>query len=354
MDRTNRALEPDLAIGDRRGPGPEAVLTSHPVDRPETIGFLLAPRFSMLAFTCAVEPLRVANRLAQRELYQWQTISLEGRPVVASNRMSVVADRSIREPVEYSRVVICAGFEPEALYEERLARWLRQLARAGVALGAIDTGSFVLAQAGMLEGYRATTHWESLEGLRSQFPKVAIAPDLFVVDRNRFTCAGGTAALDLMLHVVRLSHGHRLAAAVAEQFIHTRLREPREHQRMGSGERQGLTDPSLAKVVETMEANLEEPLPIHVLCATAGVSVRRCERGFRRQLRVSPRRYYLNLRLQRARTFLQYTGSSVLDTAVACGFRNVAHFSRAYKLWTGVPPSADRGRLHQGVRPILS
>ena len=332
----------------------EAVLTTHPVARPETIGFLLAPRFSMLAFTCAVEPLRVANRLAQRDLYQWQTISLEGRPVIASNRMSVVADRSIREPVDYARVVVCAGFEPESLYEERITRWLRQLARAGVALGAIDTGSFVLAHAGMLEGYRATTHWESLEGLRSQFPKVAITPDLFVVDRNRFTCAGGTAALDLMLHVVRLSHGHRLAAAVAEQFIYTRMREPREHQRMGSGERQGLTDPSLAKIVEAMEANLEEPLSIRALCAIADVGVRRCERGFRSQLRLSPRRYYLNLRLQRARTFLQYTSLPVLDAAVASGFRNLAHFSRAYKLWAGVPPSADRGQIHQGVRPILS
>ena len=350
----NGHSERHRAPDDRAYDGRQAVLTTHPVAAPETIGFLLAPRFSMLAFTCAVEPLRVANRLAQRELYQWQTVSIEGRPVVASNRMSVVADRSIRETVDYTRVVVCAGFEPESLYEERITRWLRQLGRAGVALGAIDTGSFVLAHAGMLEGYRATTHWESLEGLRSQFPKIAIAPDLFVVDRNRFTCAGGTAALDLMLHVVRLRHGHRLAAAVAEQFIYTRMREPREHQRMTSGERQGLTDPALARVVEAMEANLEEPLPIRALCAIAGVGVRRCERGFRRQLRLSPRRHYLNLRLQRARTFLQYTSLPVLDAAVACGFRNLAHFSRAYKRWAGVPPSADRGQIHQGVRPILS
>jgi AraC family transcriptional regulator, carnitine catabolism transcriptional activator len=339
------------AGANRRRP---AVLTAHPVTKPETIGLLLAPRFSMLAFTCAVEPLRVANRLAQCELYQWQTISLEGRPVVASNHMSVVADRSIRERVDYARVAVCAGFEPESLYDERVASWLRNLARAGVALGAIDTGSFVLAHAGLLEGYRAATHWESLEGLRSQYPKVAITPDLFVVDRGRFTCAGGTAALDMMLHVVRLSHGHRLAAAVAEQFIYTRVREPREHQRMGTGERQALNVAWLAKIVEMMEANLEEPLPLRDLCAAAGVAPRRCERGFKRQLRMSARRYYLNLRLQRARTFLQYTNLPVLDAAVACGFRNVAHFSRAYKLWAGVPPSADRQRMHQGVRPILS
>ncbi len=331
-----------------------AVLTTHPVAKPETIGLLLAPRFSMLAFTCAVEPLRVANRLAQCELYQWQTISLEGLPVVASNRMSVVADRSIGERVDYARVAVCAGFEPESLYDERVASWLRNLARAGVALGAIDTGSFVLAYAGLLDGYRAATHWESLEGLRSQYPKVAITPDLFVVDRGRFTCAGGTAALDMMLHVLRLSHGHRLAAAVAEQFIYTRVREPREHQRMGTGERQALNVAWLAKIVETMEANLEEPLSLRELCAAAGVTARRCERGFKRQLRMSARRYYLNLRLQRARTFLQYTSLPVLDAAVACGFRNVAHFSRAYKLWAGVPPSADRRRMQQGVRPILS
>lgn len=342
------------AASRRVGERAPALLTTHPVLKPETIGFLLAPRFSMLAFTCAVEPLRVANRLAQCELYQWQTISVEGLPVAASNRMSVIADRSISDQVDYARVAVCAGFEPETLYDARVAAWLRQIARAGVALGAIDTGSFVLAYAGLLDGYRAATHWESLEGLRSQYPKVAIAPDLFAVDRGRFTCAGGTAALDMMLHVVRLSHGHRLAAAVAEQFIHTRMREAREHQRMGPRERQGLHEAWLATMIETMEANLEEPLSIRELCASAGVTQRRCERGFRRQLRMSARRYYLNLRLQRARTFLQYTNLPVLDAAVACGFRSVAHFSRSYKAWSGAPPSADRASMHQGVPPILS
>ncbi|NNM60550.1 MAG: GlxA family transcriptional regulator [Steroidobacteraceae bacterium] len=331
-----------------------AVLTSHPVIKPEMIGFLLAPRFSMLAFTCAVEPLRVANRLAQCELYQWQTISSDGQPVAASNHMAVIADRSIREPVEFNRVAVCAGFEPEALYEARIAGWLRQLARAGVALGAIDTGSFVLAHAGLLDGYRAATHWESLEGLRVQFPKVAITPDLFVVDRTRFTCAGGTAALDMMLHVVRLSHGHRLAAAVAEQFIHTRMREAREHQRMASGERQGVKESWLARMIEMMEANIDEPLAMGELCAAVAVTARRCERGFQRQLRTSARRYYLDLRLQRARALLQYTTLPVLDTAVACGFRSLSHFSRQYKRWAGVPPSADRALMHQGVPPILS
>lgn len=322
--------------------------------KPETIGFLLAPRFSMFAFACAVEPLRVANRLAQREIYRWRTISLDGDPVSASNRMSVVADRSIRAPADYARVAVCAGFEPESLYDARIAGWLRNLARSGVPLGAIDTGSFALAHAGLLDGYRAATHWESLESLRSQFPKVMITPDLFVIDRSRFTCAGGAAALDMMLHVVRLRCGHRLAAAVAEQFIYTHVRGPREQQRMGTRERQGVHEAWLAQIIELMEGNLEEPLAVRALCLSAGVSQRRCERGFRRQLRLSPRRYYLNLRLQRARGFLQYTNLPVLDTAVACGFRSVAHFSRTYKAWAGTAPSVDREQMHQGVPPALS
>ncbi len=330
------------------------ILTSNPVRRPECIGFLLAPRFSMLAFVCALEPLRVANRLAQRELYRWETISVEGEPVIASNRMAVVADRSIRERAAYDRLAVCAGFEPEALYDERVRKWLRAHDRAAVPLGAIDTGSFVLAHAGLLADCRATTHWESLESFRSQFPRVAIEPGLFVVDRSRFTCAGGTAAIDMMLHVVRLQHGHRLAAAVAEQFIHARLREPKEHQRMGTQDRQGLSDPCLVKCIELMEANLEEPLSVRQLCRAVGVSQRRLERGFHRQLQLSPRRYYLDLRLQRARALLQYTNLPVLETAVACGFKGAPHFSRSYRAWAGKAPTADRQRMHEGILPALS
>ncbi len=330
------------------------ILTAGPVYGPETLGFVLAPRFSLLAFVCAVEPLRVANRLAQRELYRWETISLDGQPVVASNGMSILAERSLRETVDYTLILVCAGFGPEALYDGRLVKWLRTRDRAGVPLGAIDTGSFVLAHAGLLNDRRATTHWESLECFRSQFPHVTVAPGLFVVDRSRFTCAGGTAALDMMLHVVRLRHGHRLAAAVAEQFIHTRMRESIEHQRMGARERQGINDSWLVKIIELMEGNLEEPLSIGQLCHAAGVSQRRCERAFRLQLQMSPRRYYLDLRLQRARSFLQYTNLPVCEAAIACGFRGMPHFTRSYKAWAGKPPTVDRQLMHHGIAPALT
>jgi transcriptional regulator GlxA family with amidase domain len=321
---------------------------------PETVGFVLAPKFSLLAVACAIEPLRVANRMARCELYRWEMISLDGKAVVASNGTPMRAVRSIREPANYALVVVCAGFDPESLYDARLAERLRVLDRAGVPIGAIDTGAFVLAHCDMLNGYRATAHWESLECFQSEFSRVLAAPELYVIDRSRFTCAGGTAALDMMLHLVRLRHGHRLAAAVAEQFIHTRIREPKEHQRMRARERQAVNDPWLVKIIDLMEANLEEPLPVRELCRAVGIHQRRCERAFRQNFRMSARRYYLNLRLQRARSFLQYTNLRICDAAVACGFHGAPHFSRCYKAWAGRTPLIDRRLMHAGLTPALA
>ena len=330
-----------------------AVATPHVSRKIDTLGFLLAHRFSLLAYVCAIEPLRVANRLAQRELYRWRSISSEGQPVTASNGTAVAVDHSLRDRADYRRVLVCAGFEPEALYDRRVGRWLKARERAGSVLGAIDTGSFVLAHAGLLDGYRACTHWESLESLRSQFPGVLVEAGLFVSDRARHTCAGGTAALDMMLHLVRAQHGHRLAAAVAEQLLHARLRDGSEPQRMGAQDRQALTDPCLIRAIEFMEGHLEEPAGITQLCRVVGGTRRRLEREFKRQLNASPQRYYLDLRLQRARTLLQYTRLSVLDVAVATGFNSASQFCRSYKNWAGCTPTEDRDRVRQGIQPTL-
>jgi transcriptional regulator GlxA family with amidase domain len=324
---------------------------------PETFGFLLAPKFSMMAFVSALEPLRVANRLAQKELYRWEIVSRDGAPVPASNDLSLVADHAIDQPGNHSGkfagVVVCASFEPEAQYDKRIGQWLKSLDRAGVALGSIDTGSFFLAWAGLLDGYRATTHWESLDSFAEQFPRIDVGSGLFIIDRSRFTCAGGTAALDMMLHLIRLRHGHQLAAAVSEQFIHAKIREPQEQQRMDAGQRQGVSRPGLARAIEMMESHLEETVGIDELCEAAGVSRRQLERLFHRHFRVSPQRYYLDLRLQRARALLRYADLAVVEIAVACGFGSAAHFSRSYHAWAGKPPTADRPRTPAGVIPSL-
>jgi AraC family carnitine catabolism transcriptional activator len=320
---------------------------------PETFGFLLVPKFSMMAFVSALEPLRVANRLAQRELYRWEIVSRDGAPVAASNGLALVADHGVDQGGKFTGIVVCASFEPEAGYDGRIGQWLKALDRAGAALGSIDTGSFFLAWAGLLDGHRATTHWESLDSFAEQFPRIEVESGLFIIDRSRFTCAGGTAALDMMLHLIRLRHGHQLAAAVSEQFIHAAIREPQERQRMDAHLRQGLTRPGLGRAIEMMENHLEDVVGVEELCAAAGVSRRQLERLFQRHFRVAPQRYYLDLRLQRARALLRYTDMPVVEIAVACGFGSAAHFSRSYRAWAGTPPSADRPRTRPAITPSL-
>jgi AraC family carnitine catabolism transcriptional activator len=320
--------------------------SNHRTDLPETLGFLLLPKFSMMAFVSAVEPLRVANRLAGSALYHWEIVSFDGASIEASNGMGLLADRHLaqlnRSTSRYRTVVVGAGFEPEQGYDRRIRDWLRRLDRNGVELGAMDTGSFVLARAGLLDGYRATTHWESLDSFREQFPKVDAEGGLFEIDRNRLTCAGGTAALDMMLHVISRRHGHRLATAVSEQFIHARIRDPQDRQRMEPAARQGGAHPGLGRAIALMEKNLEEPFDAARMARAAGLSQRQLERLFRQHLTTTPQRYYLDLRLQRARALLQYSEMPVVEVAVACGFGSAAHFSRSYRAWAGRPPRAER------------
>jgi AraC family carnitine catabolism transcriptional activator len=219
---------------------PEPRIQATPIETPQTVAFLIVPQFAMLAFVSAVEPLRVANRLAGRELYRWVVVSRDGKSVTASNNMSLLADHSLDSKLDLALAVVCAGFEPERYFDRATRKWLTGLNSRSVDLGAIDTGSFFLAWAGLLDGYRATTHWEGLDSFREAFPKVEADSGLFVIDRNRLTCAGGTAALDMMLHLISLQHGHRLAAAASEQFIHARIRPPNDQQRMEPPARLGV------------------------------------------------------------------------------------------------------------------
>jgi AraC family carnitine catabolism transcriptional activator len=332
---------------------PAPRIQAAPIETPQTVGFLIAPQFSMLAFVSAVEPLRVANRLAGRELYRWVVVSREGKSVAASNGMSLLADHSLDSRLDLALAVVCAGFEPERYFDRAVRKWLTGLNSRSVDLGAIDTGSFFLAWAGLLDGYRATTHWEGLDSFREAFPKVEADSGLFVIDRNRLTCAGGTAALDMMLHLISLQHGHRLAAAASEQFIHARIRPPSDRQRMEPPARQGVTHPGLSQALSLMEQNLEDPLNATALARKTGLSLRQLERLFHRHFSMTPHRYYLDLRLQRARALLQYSDLPMVEVAVASGFASPAHFSRAYRSWAGKAPTEERRRGQGGIMPAL-
>jgi len=319
------------------------MLGTVPRELPQAIGFVVVPKFSMIALTCAVEPLRIANRLAGRELYRWPLFSIDGKPVVASNGFEMTPSGDLEQAAKLSTVAVCAGIDVHKVTDKALMNWLRRMDRKGADIGALDTGSYILARAGILAGYNCTIHWEQLAGFAEDFPDIEVTTELFEIDRQRFTCAGGTAGIDMMLNVIAVQHGHELAAQVADQFMHERIRDQHDHQRVSLPARLGVRHPKLLSVIELMEKHLEEPLSRAQLARKAGLSTRQLERLFRKYLFRSPARYYLELRLNKARLLLLQTNMSVIDVALACGFVSASHFSKCYRDFFGRTPRKERG-----------
>lgn len=315
-----------------------------PTDGVQRIGFLLLERFSLLAFSSALEPLRMANTQAGRTIYEWSLFSETGRPVAASNDMESVVDGAIGDAPPLPMLAVCASYTPERVTTDRVLSALRRLARRGTNIGAIDTGSHVVASAGLLDGYRATIHWEHLDTFAEQFPEVEALQDIFVVDRDRFSSAGGTTSLDMMLHLIRTQHGDELAVRVADEFIYHGVRDSNAPQRLTAPARLAARSPRLGEAVAFMEATVEEPLSVPDVAARVGLSTRGLERLFRRWLNTTPARYHRRLRLERARALIQQTSLPLIEVAFRCGFNSAAHFSDAYARFFGHPPSAERGR----------
>ncbi len=297
----------------------------------------------MIAFAAAIEPLRLANRTAGQDLYDWVVLSSDGGPVTASNGLELRPDAGLAQVEQVSALLVCAGLDAHRFGDRQVFSALRRLERTGADIGAICTGSHILARAGLLDGYRCTVHWENLASFTEDFPDIEISAELFEIDRNRFTCAGGTAAIDLMLNVIGRQHGHELAAKVADQFMHERIRDRHDHQRISLPARLGVRHPKLLTVIELMEQHLEEPLSRGALARSALLSTRQLERLFRKYLNRSPARYYLELRLNKARLLLLQTNMSVIDVALACGFVSASHFSKCYRDFFGHTPRKERG-----------
>jgi transcriptional regulator GlxA family with amidase domain len=312
---------------------------------PEQIGFLLLPQFSLYTLVPAIESLRIANQNAGRQLFSSHLFSVDGRPVPACNGMLLTPERSIGEVPYFPTLFVCAGNEPSQHCAKRLLNWLRRLARHGAVLGGLDTGTFALAAAGVLEGYRATVHWETIGVLRELYPNVTVSEQLYVVDRHRITCAGGTATLDLMLYLIGTKCGRNLAQIVANGFVHGRRRHDAEQQRVSADDAFGHADPRLARVIQAMEADIEAPLSAVELAAAAGMSVRQLERLVRDRLDDTPMRYYLKLRLQTARNHLFYGDMPIQDIAAACGFSSPPVFSRTFHAHFGLSPREFRSQF---------
>ena len=316
---------------------------------PRTFAFLLVPKFAMMAFTAAVEPLRAANLLSGEELYDWRVITRDGRPMPSSNRIRLMPDASIETvaetlppPGRLSNVVVCGGQDGQLYRDKTVFAWLRRMARQGAHVGALSDGSYILARAGLLDGYRCTIHWSCLPGFTETFPDIEASSEIYRIDRNRFTASGGTASLDLMLHMIEADHGRDLAIAVAEQFLHERIRSDLDRQRMPLRLRLGLSHPKIIEVVGLMEEHLEEPLSCVELSGRSGISTRQMERLFRKYLKRTPQRYYLELRLERAQRLLTQSTLPVMEVALACGFVSPSHFAKCYREQYGQVPKSTR------------
>ena len=280
--------------------------------------------------------------MSGKPLFEWVLASSGGRPVKASNGVDVAADEDLEGLGSCNIVFACSGIDVHRNGTKEVLNCLRMIERRGTALGAICTGTWLLAKAGLLRDRRCTIHWENQEGLKEEFPDLDVTGDLFEIDRDRITCAGGTASLDMVLHLIAQAHGNRLAAEVSEQFIHDRIRDAHDRQRMELRSRLGVSHPKLLAVVAEMEANLEEPLPQTEIASRNDLSTRQLERLFRKYLKTTPTRYYLNLRIAKARYLLRQTSMSILSVALACGFVSASHFSKCYRETYGRTPRAER------------
>ncbi|MFO1352487.1 MAG: GlxA family transcriptional regulator [Gammaproteobacteria bacterium] len=309
---------------------------------PLTVGFILVPNFSMIAFSCALEALRMANYVSGSRLYAWLCLSADGGAVRASNNLAIVPDGGIDAARDLDIVLVCGGLGIDRVDCSDLLAWLRMQARRKRKLGGVCTGSYLLARAGVLDGYRCTIHWEHLASLREEFPHLIVSTELFEIDRDRYTCSGGTAPLDMMLHVISRQHSAELALAISEEFICERIRDRHDRQRIPLRLRLGASQPKLTAAVALMEANIEEPMSPDEIARHVGLSRRQLERSFQKFLQRSPTRYYLELRLQRARLLLLQTSLSIVDVALACGFISAPHFSKCYRNLFGLPPRDER------------
>jgi AraC family transcriptional regulator, glycine betaine-responsive activator len=304
--------------------------------------FLLVPNYSMIAFSCAIEPLRMANWLSNKPLYEPLIASLDGESVSASNGLVVAPCLDIHDIRQADVVFVCGGIAPDIGLVPRLKPVLQELSRKKSALGGICTGSYLLAKAGLLNGYRCTVHWENINAMYDEFPQLVVSSDLFELDRDRFTCSGGSSPLDMMLTLIGREHGAALATSIAEMFVCERIRGVHDRQRIPLKQRFGSSQPKLIEAVELMEANIEEPMSLDELSSHVGISRRQLERLFQKHLSCVPTRYYLELRLRRARELLLRSSKSIVDIAFSCGFVSAPHFSKCYRDFFGVSPREER------------
>jgi transcriptional regulator GlxA family with amidase domain len=324
-----------------------------PMNKPQvtkrTLVFFLVPHFTMLPFAAAVETLRIANRMLGYPAYEWRLASTDGEKVHSSSGIALEVNSSLADERRHlggerrpNMVLICSGVYVEEFNNKSVNAFLRETYNRGVAVGSLCTGAHVLAQAGLLNGKRCAIHWENLPGFAEAFPQAEVYPDLYEVDANLYTCAGGTASLDMMLNLIGQDFGETLVNRVCEQQLTDRVRNPHDRQRLPLRARLGVQNAKVLQIIELMESSLAEPLSLIEIADDVGLSRRQIERLFRQEMGRSPARYYLEIRLDRARHLLVQSSMPVVEVAVACGFVSASHFSKCYREVYNRSPQQER------------
>jgi AraC family carnitine catabolism transcriptional activator len=302
-----------------------------------TIDVVIVPPCAAIDACLVIDMLRLANQIGGREFFAIRTSTVDGQAVCFPPGRRLDPDGTLSDVHSPSIVVLLAGLAPTARAKSVLIPWLRNAATHGARLLAADYAPFILAEAGLLEGHRATAHWEVLPAVAERWPQIEVAEEICVTDRNVVTCAGHTALIEMMLQLVADLVGPATSRALAQDLIVTGLRQPGAPQRLPEGLNpgRGLPD-SVARAVVIMQRHLETPLDLGRVAERCKLSLRQLEKLFQRAIGATPARVYQRLRLERGRELLLYSDIAVGEIALACGFASSSAFCRAFKRETGL------------------
>jgi transcriptional regulator GlxA family with amidase domain len=310
-----------------------------------TISFavLVFPGFPMMAFSAVIEPLRAANAIAAARLYDWTIVGPDDETVLASNGIAVTPHHAAARAPSADYIVVCSGGDADRLTAKKPLSWIRRNLRLGAHIGSVADGAFYLARAGLLDGYTCTLHWQSQPAFLEAFPHIRLTRRIFVIDRTRFTCAGGIGAMDMMLDLIGGQHGHELARKVAEWFVHDRIRADADRERLQLRLRTGIRDDAVLDAVALMEKAGERSAEISAIASKLGLSMSQLERLFKTEFGLGPAEYYRRFRMERARDLLAHSRMSVREVGLACGYLSFSSFVRAYRTVFGTTPGKARG-----------
>ena len=314
----------------------------NPSDKVCQVSILVLPESSMMCVASVLEPIRAANRVAGKKLYEWQLTSLTGEPVTMTCDVPLAIDTQFNEHSRGDLLIIIGGFNQVSHVSSSALAQIRKAASSFSTIAGVEAGSWVVARTGLLNGYQATTHWEDFEAFTDQFPEIDVKLDRFVVDGKCMTCGGASPAFDMLLNMIRKRNGPAIAMEVASVFVYDEAHSQFDAQPLVSLGRLAKQDARLEQAVRLMEKWIEQPLPVAAIAKRVDVSSKTLEAVFKKHVGMTPGRFYLNLRLKSANRMVNDSNLTLREIAVRSGFNSLSAFSRAYTQNFGAAPRTVR------------